>query len=1048
MTAEVPRFASFRPKLRQTSLPTSKASDQAVEKQGNESKRNNRRDDGDKLVFKRVDEAEKVVKSSQSRNHFSDRRGDVNIARYGLQNQHEVPSFRRIGGGCVLGLSKRQKIDRALSSNKAVYIIDPDHARQKRLLLRRPPEHLAHYIAPVPDPEAHAPFAEHEFIQVSASGKTRRRQAEGDLEDHTRPTKTLDHSEDSSGLTDSNAEDSVTDSARSIHAPIQKQNLSLTQKTRTEPQNLRAWLDLIHYQRLLLDPDAEYDHELSISKRRDLALVRISLYEESIKRVGSAETDRIVLFKGLLSEAQHAWDGFKLVTKWNDVLEQYPQSWDLWSDYLNHVQSSLKRFKYESCLSIYFKTLAALCKPAKQSSATILHIIVRMTTMIHESGYQELSVAVWQALLEYTLLSPSLDEEASKFQQQQSFENFWESEVPRVGEIGCKGWKHYDPDATQSSASKEESSVILEATDIQQASKLEAAAVQRLRYPGRTSDDVAEDDAFHTIFHSDVTDYISIIPSSSSIVPILDAFLSFAGLPALPRDGVAPAPWRSDPLLQHHSISNTLSDSASTSGRTDLLSSEGFSMTSDLLFEQEFALDHARLDEAFVRRILNLLAVEHPSEEIIAEYLLAFDLAHHPADIAKTAKRLLKNRPSSLRLYYAYGLAELKRGNVAKSDQVFTMALSMSGTDSEQTSREAMSIFYEWVWSALETQTLEIALSKLSSYGSNAREKEEPNTELDHSSISQAESCLGKATEQALLRHDHMFAITGTSLLALLAYLTHNTTLEPALTAHKQLTSWLNSHSLLTSPIAEIHAQFIARLLTFYLSKTPLVPPTLIRTTLEPLLHNFPHNSILLSLYARNEARFSIHDRVRGVFHQPTLQNQHKPISSSMDAAPQSIASHLLTITHELARRAQGSSTSHAVRAAFTRATAPHASGAHNLALWQSYMAFELEEYLDMKQRAAKSKASAAVASQHGNADKEEKKISKRWRLNLASASTRLKDTVHAALRHLPWCKDVVMFALTDASEVFSEEELRGLWEVMHERELRVYVEMESGARK
>jgi hypothetical protein len=269
-----------------------------------------------------------------------------------------------------------------------------------------------------------------------------------------------------------------------------------------------------------------------------------------------------------------------------------------------------------------------------------------------------------------------------------------------------------------------------------------------------------------------------------------------------------------------------------------------------------------------------------------------------------------------------------------------------------------------------------------------------------------ARTILSEVCEKALLRQDFPSGVVGTSLLALLAYLSGDCNAEAAITAHQNLSSWFALNKLSTSPHAELNAQVVARLLTYHVTHAPIVKPALIRSALEPLVALFPDNTILLSLYAANEARFSIDDRVRGIMHRSALH-----ASDSMTIAGWSFAIHFETLRGEIA-----GSTSHSIRALYKRATHADASGAHAPALWAMYLRFEIAQLQVERTRNGK---------------------------KVEEAEMRVKETFYEGLRSLPWCKDFMMLAFTEAGGVFEEEGLWKVYRVMQEKEIRVYVEFD-----
>jgi hypothetical protein len=274
--------------------------------------------------------------------------------------------------------------------------------------------------------------------------------------------------------------------------------------------------------------------------------------------------------------------------------------------------------------------------------------------------------------------------------------------------------------------------------------------------------------------------------------------------------------------------------------------------------------------------------------------------------------------------------------------------------------------------------------------------------------------------ELALSAQDYPTVILGTSLSALLVYFTHNHQVEPALEFHSGTSFYITALSETSALFAELHAQHMARLLTHHFTHAPIVKPALVRTTLEPLISQFPNNTILLSLYAANEARFAIDDRVRGVMQHSAL---HRPEEDS-------IARWAFAIHYEMLRGEIAGSTSHSIRALYKRAT--DASGAHCPALWMAYLRFELAQLGQERGRQASTKRS-----------RRDGKKSK-WEVRVEEAEQRVKDTFYAGLRHLPWCKGFTMLAFTEAKDVFKGEEMWRVGRILVEKEVRLYVDLDD----
>lgn len=1014
MASNVPKFASFRPKPK--AAPAPPVDSEPRDRPSSKSRKSRSDRPTTSIVAPRVPDTKADVGSSKL--YFSDRRGDADVLRYGTFNRSDVPAYRRVGYGHVLGLSLDQKIDRERSSPGKIYITPATRRRQERLLTgKRAPKDGSRMLRVVKQEVEQHLQKQQDFIPVSSNRK--RQQDSGDESDELTPE--LDYRGIERDVHEPLDPDTQYDSGveySSLVAEPTKRNSELVRITRESPQNLQAWLNFIEHQEAMLGVDRS---ELNETLRQRLADARIPIYEEALKKV--LPGDHIRLYQGLLREAQRSWNGAKLVTKFEEVLVKYPASGELWLMYLDFVQSSFTVFKYESCRESFSRSLQSLRAGSKDVKVeTLLHIIIRMTTMMQGAGYQELALAIWQVILEFHVMK-STTEGGDATPSLPAFEQFWEAEAPRIGEVGANGWrKPASADHVPNTAtlrSHHTSTSVFEDFEAR-----ETEAIDKLRYPGRTTDEVGEDDAFHTIFFTDVEEYLKFVPEDTPRICLIEAFLCFCGLPPLPRIAEHQRTWWNDPFLSH--VSNRSSTDEITSSQADLLAdrvnhysacdNESMQMTTHVLFEHSFSLQGVRLQSDFVRRVLKLFAAEHVNEEIIGEYLLAFESRHYPSDVVKTAKQLLKARPTSQRLYHAYGLVELGRGKLEKSDQVFSMALSMGSIDSY----ESMMLLHSWTWAALDNGDEVQPLWRLVSSTGKIPAHQDASTRPDDERLQSARLAISNVCERALLRQDYPTAVLSTSLLSLLSYLTCARNAEAALSVHRGLSQYFVSHHLSTSPSSELAVQSTARFLTYHASTAAIVEPALIRSALEPFLLLFPNNTILLSLYAANEARFAIDDRVRGLMSQNSLQSSNK-----RSVAGWSFAIHFETLRGEIA-----GSTAHSIRAVCQRATDMDSAGRDNSALWTLYLRFELAQLKLERTRTGNRKPG-----------KDGKR--RTWESRLDDAENRVKEVFYAGLRSLSRCKNFAMLAFTELAAVFSEDELWKVYRIMQEKELRVYVELD-----
>lgn len=115
--------------------------------------------------------------------YFSDRRGDLDIVKYGTLNRYDVPRYRRSGYGNVLGVS-HQKIDRERSSDQKIYLIPLVRQQQKRLLTDK---HVAkesrRTLRLVKAAENHQAEAKRDFIALSGNQERKRDGSSGSDDD-------------------------------------------------------------------------------------------------------------------------------------------------------------------------------------------------------------------------------------------------------------------------------------------------------------------------------------------------------------------------------------------------------------------------------------------------------------------------------------------------------------------------------------------------------------------------------------------------------------------------------------------------------------------------------------------------------------------------------------------------------------------------------------------------------------------------------------------------------------------------------------------------
>ncbi len=153
-------------------------------------------------------------------------------------------------------------------------------------------------------------------------------------------------------------------------------------------------------------------------------------------------------------------------------------------------------------------------------------------------------------------------------------------------------------------------------------------------------------------------------------------------------------------------------------------------------------------------------------------------------------------------------------------------------------------------------------------------------------------------------------------------------------------------------------------------------------------LTSFPRNTIFLSLYAWNERRLRVDDRVRSMLRDIVLIETND-----------NIISRVFAICYETK-----AGNVHSVHAAFENAVSNPIICA-NPGLWKLYLQFCVHTK-DYRRRA--------------------------------------KDVFYRGMRACPWAKSFFMLAFTEMKGLMTFEELRSVYKVLGEKELRIHVDLED----
>jgi hypothetical protein len=251
---------------------------------------------------------------------------------------------------------------------------------------------------------------------------------------------------------------------------------------------------------------------------------------------------------------------------------------------------------------------------------------------MNDAGYHEASIALWQAVIEFLVLRPqSMDPSKALM----SFEAYWDSEVPRVGEEDWVTWAAHHETSNEplpQPIPMQSNALEMSGTNpVEQFVQTERRLQEHLQFPGRTIDDAAEDDPFHVVLFSDLAPVLSTLPLfPNTQIFVLMGFLSYSRLPPLQSGHFEDSyKWWLDPFLKHQG-SNSWNAETDTP-KTWLPASWSYSrITTDGLFSNAMDIDLG-IRKTWISHVLKAFVQRFPNDDRLCEYYIAFRLKHFGA---------------------------------------------------------------------------------------------------------------------------------------------------------------------------------------------------------------------------------------------------------------------------------------------------------------------------------------------------------------------------------------------------------------------------------
>ncbi|WVQ61954.1 uncharacterized protein L199_000087 [Kwoniella botswanensis] len=934
------------------------------------------------------------IDTAPSTSFFPDTVGDRDAVRYGSTSSASAPRYYRDGKNRILGLNEGLRIvysrDR---TQKGVEVAPKGRPYLPRYNSRRTQsaasQHLQRILLLPSDDQAFNSSAPY----ISFALKTARQ--ETDIPSY-RDIHQLQEDEDSE-LAEIQA---AIGSYSTLAEEVRRETVETEQYLKSHPGVIDRWIKYSQLH-LKLSPDltSKSDAAQISTKTRAEAEVTLSILSRALD-AEEANFNSEKLHLAYLKAAEQFWPNDKVTNRWKNVLRELSEKndqvdmMDLWLGYITWREGDGfgkgDGGGVDEVVEVYEECIGKLKESDKGDTQAreenLVYLFLRACLFLKQAGYTERALAMFQAIMEITFFKPdhlriSSSSAHIRFDDVlDEFEGFWDTEAPRIGEPGSKGWKNTAPSAVPSSqvlrplnrTSEDPFEKWLEA---------ELHAESNYSMPGRATDlnEEVEDDPYHTILFSDIRPFLSPINSPEVRLQLIYAFLTFLGLPFTPPDVPSSSPASNDPHLQWTLAHNPAKRNAfwpprqsskrlpwQTVGgepmdpeRTRGLDNPFESPVKCWLQDRNTTLgrkgswftdidaeDVAALDVDLLRNVFNVLRPLVPDPAFtLASF--AFESAVSAKGAVKFAKSVLASDRDNLLLWDGYARLERQRGNIPSARTVYVTALqaAIAVRSYGVVTEDELDLWAGWAEmefeNAHEVRALEVVVlavgvgqDRLAEYLAPDRSPGQP------SSVGMLKS------RQFYLNTQSPYSPSQLLLKSLFHYLTEDI---------GSTRSFLLNHLITLLPSsgeAEYTLQLLTKILYFH-STRHSAPASLSRDTLELALSSFPNNTSFLSLYLYGELGGRVYGRVQRLIADLTSQRgSHGELVVHLWAIwAEAVSSHR-TFWDE------GGTGAERVRLSLDKGI-NSASGRYSAALWMLYIEFEC---LMGRQQTAKQLCYRAVA--------------------------------------------------------------------------------------
>ncbi|KAF8575509.1 hypothetical protein K439DRAFT_1398173 [Ramaria rubella] len=681
-----------------------------------------------------------------------DKAGDPMNVVYGGLHASDIPRYRRVGFGNVLGLGKSLKIITRGTGGKVLEVgingkrpsaryTDPQSlatltsTRPRRLLTSS--SDLKGKDKLHPDVTSQA-----EYVRLpSRRGRSSGEPLSSYRSIHTTNDDDVNSDSDASSFapegvggssSESDAEDTT---ARTAH---QHSLAALEAALQKDPTSLPTWLALLDQTLSTVPPSAKS----SLARAR--AEIKLSVLERAIRthRKNKASVEMRVKW---LNAGAEIWDREKLDKEWDEAVKELGGKGiddtggsgarnTMWEEWLRwRIRSAGRATGVEGIIEDARRVIENI-----DGETSKVKVLWRTAAILKEAGFSERAMGIFQAQAELTFnCVPHLMSEPLN-RRLDALEEFWEAEIPRMGESGARGWDVWIregkpqaeslPSPTQPSIMDVD--VVIDpytqwATD---EARLDASCSMP-----KHADDAGED-PYATILFSDIRPLLIDITTFEAKHALRVAWLGFLGLhipgfaaslsgDVMRRDDIWSYAHLTRPsylgrlfpqqgkgkermwdsyagtIIAREKSYGPIFGCVKEWGLGVFAPLEGLRMGEGRLWED---VDVSDIDGDLVRRVFEQLREKIPSQDNSWDIMaVAFAAAFNIKSALKLSRTLLSTARDSLPLWGAHARLERMRGKLEEARRIYDTALSTAPVSSSVHNQTGIAELW-WAWAEME----------------------------------------------------------------------------------------------------------------------------------------------------------------------------------------------------------------------------------------------------------------------------------------------------------------------------------------------------------